>query len=178
MATTRGHLNGAWLGRSMAMMALIVTIGLPQAVRAGVPQPPPVIDPGPEPSPGTLCNYGFCSGPLTPVAIDIMPGTVPNCFNNDGHGVIPVAILGSATFDVTRINVASVRLQGLLPKLSGNGTPLASVEDVNRDGVPDMVIHFQDVAGTFPSGARWAALTGLNVLSLPFYGFDTVCIVH
>jgi hypothetical protein len=28
------------------------------------------------------------------VPIDIKPGSYPNCFNNDGNGVIPVAILG------------------------------------------------------------------------------------
>jgi hypothetical protein len=161
----------------MALMALIVTLCLPQAVRAGVPAPPPGGDPGPEPSFDTLCNYHICSAPPMHVAIDIKPGTVPNCFNNDGHGVIPVAILGSATFDVTRINVASVRLQGLLPKLSGTGTPLASLEDVNSDGVPDMVIQFQNVAGTFASGASWAAVTGLLVSGQPFGGFDPVCIV-
>ena len=36
-----------------------------------------------------------------PVAIDIKPGSDPNCFNNDGHGVIPVAILSSTDFDAT-----------------------------------------------------------------------------
>ena len=38
--------------------------------------------------------------PVLQVAIDIKPGSDPNCFNNNGNGVIPVAILGSASFDV------------------------------------------------------------------------------
>ena len=34
----------------------------------------------------------------TDVEIDIKPGSDPNCFNNNGHGVIPVAILSSNNF--------------------------------------------------------------------------------
>ena len=35
------------------------------------------------------------------VGIDVKPGSCPNCFNPTGHGVIPVAILGSDVFEVT-----------------------------------------------------------------------------
>ena len=43
-------------------------------------------------------------GTLVQVDIDIKPGSDPNCFNVNGNGVIPVAILGSANFDVTRVD--------------------------------------------------------------------------
>ena len=37
-------------------------------------------------------------------AIDIKPGSDPNCININGHGVIPVAILGSEDFDVSLVD--------------------------------------------------------------------------
>src|SRR2546428_1197424 len=38
---------------------------------------------------------------------------VPNPINVGARGVLPVAVLGTATFDVTTIDPASVRLQGV-----------------------------------------------------------------
>jgi hypothetical protein len=54
---------------------------------------------------------GPCSTPE--VEIDIKPGSYPNCFNINGHGVIPVAILGSADFDVAQIDVTTLDFAGL-----------------------------------------------------------------
>ena len=51
------------------------------------------------------------------VGIDIKPGSDPNCFNNNGHGVIPVAILGTVDFDVGTVDATTVKLEGL----SGRG---------------------------------------------------------
>lgn len=63
-----------------------------------------------------------------PVTIDIKPGSEPNCFNNDGHGVIPVAILGSAEFDVTTIDAGSVMLEGLAVKAVGKSNKLHTMK--------------------------------------------------
>ena len=49
------------------------------------------------------------------VAVDIRPGSCPNPLNCRSNGVLPVAILGSATFDVTEIDPATVRLAGVAP---------------------------------------------------------------
>ena len=38
------------------------------------------------------------------VEIDVKPGSDPNCFNINGHGVIPVAILGDSNLDVADID--------------------------------------------------------------------------
>ena len=45
--------------------------------------------------------------------IDIKPGSDRNCFNSNGRGVIPVAILGTVDFDVAAIDAATVKLEGL-----------------------------------------------------------------
>lgn len=42
------------------------------------------------------------------VVIDLKPGSDPNCFNVDGNGVIPVAILGASDFDVSDIDTTSL----------------------------------------------------------------------
>ena len=45
-----------------------------------------------------------CFKAVLPVRIDIKPGSDPNCFNNNGHGVIPVAILTTDTFDAASVD--------------------------------------------------------------------------
>ncbi len=46
-------------------------------------------------------------------AIDIKPGSCPNPFNGKSRGSVPVAIIGSADFDVTTVDPASVALAGV-----------------------------------------------------------------
>lgn len=112
------------------------------------------------------------------VDIDIKPGSDPNCFNNDGHGVIPVAILGAADFDVTQVDPSTVQLEGLSVASKGkSGKLMAHVEDVNGDGFDDLVLQIEDVAGTFTSGSGTATLTGNLFDGTPFEGSDDICVV-
>ena len=55
------------------------------------------------------------------VLIDIKPGSNPNCVNINSHGVIPVAVLGSAVFDAAQIEPASLNFAGLTARVKGNG---------------------------------------------------------
>jgi hypothetical protein len=112
------------------------------------------------------------------VAIDIKPGDDANCVKNDGHGVIPVAILGSANLDVTEINPATVQLAGLAVKTVGKSEKLlAHIEDVNADNFPDLMVQIQDNGGAFSSGTTTATLTGMLFDGTPIEGMDTICIV-
>jgi streptogramin lyase len=65
-----------------------------------------------------LCDVTICTG-IEPVAIDIKPQSCPNPFNvrNEGldDAVLPVAILGTADFDVATVDPASVELEGVSP---------------------------------------------------------------
>lgn len=45
--------------------------------------------------------------------IDVLPTSCPNPVNVTQQGLLPVAILGSSDFDVTDIDVATVRLEGV-----------------------------------------------------------------
>lgn len=58
--------------------------------------------------------------------IDIKPGSDLNCINLGSEGVVPVAILGSATFDVTEVNQTTLQFEGsaALTKETGLNFPL------------------------------------------------------
>jgi len=111
------------------------------------------------------------------VAIDIKPGSDPNCINNNGHGVIPVAILSSPEFDATQVAPLTVSLEGQAVRVRGNGQPQASAEDVNGDGLDDLVVQIQDVDGTFQEGDTTATLTGETFSGTQIEGTESICIV-
>ena len=111
------------------------------------------------------------------VDIDIKPGSDPNCFSNDGKGVIPVAILGSADFDATTVDPATVELGGLGVKVAGkSGKLLAHTEDVNGDGLLDLVVQIRDVDGAFLLGDTSATLTGNLFDGTHIHADDSICI--
>lgn len=65
---------------------------------------------------------------LVPVElpVDIKPGSCPNPFNAASKGVLPVAVLGTEDLDVSTIDPASIRLNGVAPLRSSYedvGTP-------------------------------------------------------
>ncbi|MBN1930462.1 MAG: hypothetical protein JW786_02495 [Desulfobacterales bacterium] len=120
------------------------------------------------------------------VGIDIKPGSYPNCFNINGHGAIPVAILGSVVLDVNQIDIGTIQFGGLDVRVKGNGTPQCSVEDVSGDftspegapdGIPDLVCHFVDDAGSWSPDNGTATLTGMLVDGTKIQGTDEICIV-
>jgi hypothetical protein len=49
------------------------------------------------------------------VALDVHPTSCPNPLNTNGPGTYPIAILGTASFDVHCIDVSSVKLEGVCP---------------------------------------------------------------
>jgi hypothetical protein len=125
-----------------------------------------------------IYNAGSAGKCKIQVDIDIKPGSDPNCFNNDGHGVIPVAILGSATFDVASVDPGTVQLDGLSVRARGKSNKLlAHVEDVNGDGFDDLVVQIEDADGTFSTGSGIARLTGALFDGTAFYGTDDICVV-
>lgn len=113
------------------------------------------------------------------VDIDIKPGSDPNAINNDGKGVIPVAILGSETFDVSQILPDTITMEGLALKTVGKADKLLyHYEDVNEDGFEDLVVQIQDEDGVFEPGEGEATVTGLLVDGRTFTGTDSIIVVH
>lgn len=111
------------------------------------------------------------------VAIDIKPGSDPNCFNINGHGVIPVAILGSSDLDVSDINVDSLSFGGLKVRVRGNKGPLSSIEYSNDDEFFDLVCHFEDDPQNWTPNNDTAEVTGELLDGTPIRGTDSICIV-
>jgi len=115
---------------------------------------------------------------VTVVDIDIMPGSDSNSINNNGHGVIPVTILGSQYFDVTEIDAGSVALEGMAVRVVGKSNKLlAHYEDVNRDAFLDLVVQIEEIDGTFEVGDSTATLTGNLLDGTPIEGQDSIRIV-
>lgn len=111
------------------------------------------------------------------VGVDIKPGDANNTFNNDGSGVLPVAILGSAELDVTAVDPLTVTLQSLRVKVTGKGHVLASYEDVNGDGHADLVLQIDDTDAVFQEGDAFATLEGRLYDGTPIVGSDAIRLV-
>lgn len=140
-----------------------------------------MVNPGLVPPAEWIPDLHFAPGDagLISVEIDIKPGSYPNCFNNNGHGVIPVAILSSPTFDATQVDAATVELEGLAVSVRGKSNKLmAHQEDVNGDGLVDLVVQIEDVDDWFNSGEDSSAtLTGTTFDGTEIEGTDSICIV-
>ena len=130
----------------------------------------------------TFVSDGSFTGTMTPmvpnqVEIDIKPGSDPNCINSDGHGVIPVAILSSADFDATQVDPTTVSLDSQKVRVVGKGNTQAHIEDVNGDGLDDLIAQIEDLDGTYQAGDISATLTAATFDGTAIVGTDTLCIV-
>jgi hypothetical protein len=121
------------------------------------------------------------------VGTDIAPGGAPNAVNLKKKGSLPVAILSTSTFNATLVDVSSVRLGDG----DGNDTPaekqkgryVTRMEDVNKDGLMDLVVSF-NVQDLISNGDLTASTTALVIRGFQgtgtcvnFRGTDTVVVV-
>jgi hypothetical protein len=88
---------------------------------------------------------------LTVVPVDIKPQSCPNPLNIKSKGVLPVAILGKADFDVATIDPASVALEGVAPlrwAIEDVATPVGTdagdcgCTTAGPDGFADLTLKF------------------------------------
>lgn len=115
---------------------------------------------------------------LLNVDVDIKPGSDPNCVNINGHGVIPVAILGGEYFDVMEIDAGSVQLEGMSVKVTGKKAKLlAHYDDVNYDGYTDLMVQIEDSNAILAENATTATVTGYLLDDTPIEGVDSICLV-
>jgi len=153
---------------------------------------------------GDIVGYGLTSdGNIsafvlyvpTALALDILPDSCPNDFtvNLESEGRLPMAILGSATFDVSTIDVKTISIGGVAfplkaPSILDVSTP-AGAEDcacqISMDGYADLVLHFsqRDVIqalglDTMASGAVVPiTVEGQLLDGTPFEATDCVTLV-
>jgi len=111
------------------------------------------------------------------VAIDIKPCSDVNSINLGSNGVVPVAILSTATFDATKVDPGSVTLAGAQVKVKGKGSYQASVQDVNGDGRKDLVVQVVTNALELTAGDTRAFLEGKTFGGQRIIGVDTIRVV-
>lgn len=125
----------------------------------------------------SLSPFVICEPAWIPVEVDVKPGDDVNPINPKSPGTIPVAILGSADFDVAEIDPYSLSFAGLAVRVLPNGRAQCSFEDVNGDGYIDLVCQFlNDRSAWFP-GMTTAALTGSLWDDTAIQGSDQIRLV-
>lgn len=114
--------------------------------------------------------------------VDIKPGSYPNSINiKRATGVIPVAVLGSAYFDVTMTDVTTLVFGpgGALPAhdLTDPLTYSDHLQDVNEDGYMDLVSHYPVAETGLTKDDTEACISGVTLAGIPIAGCDSVRIV-
>jgi hypothetical protein len=152
------------------------------AIDAGTPDcPPPSTDQRGVTRPqGAACDIGAFELELATalVEIDIKPGSDSNPIQPYGRGILPVAILGSETFDVMDVDVTTLALgpDAGAPShdLTKPGLFEDHLRDVNDDGFTDLVSHYRtQETGISPDNAE-ACITGDLLDGTPFEGCDVI----
>jgi hypothetical protein len=82
---------------------------------------------------------GASEHPRSDVAIDVLPGNSDNVVNPSSRGALPVAVLGSARFDVDRVDPETLRFG---PEDAPARTLQPNHRDVDADGHLDLVGHY------------------------------------
>jgi len=127
-------------------------------------------------------NVFTTSAPVPePVSIDIKPGSDPNSINPKSQGNIPVAILSTQEFYAPEM----VNKDSLTFGFEGDEKSLAFCnsegEDVNGDGLEDLVCHFYTQLTGFRCGDTEGVLNGITTdgitMNTPIEGKDSVRIV-
>jgi hypothetical protein len=125
--------------------------------------------------------------PITPptptvgVQIDIKPGSDSNPINPSGRGNLPVAILGSDTFDAMDVDATTLALgpDAAAPShdLTKPGVFEDHLRDVNDDGFTDLVTHYQTQQTGILREDLEACITGDLLDGTPFEGCDAIRVI-
>jgi len=130
-------------------------------------------------------GIGILYDPIPPeclvisVDVDIKPGSYPNSINLGSKGLIPVAILSNDEFDATTVNPETIELVGAGVAVRGKGSKyMAHEEDVNQDGLLDLVVQVETEnlnPDSFQDG--YAIVTGTTYDGQDIKGSDEIVIV-
>ena len=119
-----------------------------------------------------------------PVMVDVKPGDNPNVINRDSHGVVPVAILSTESFDARDVDPKTITLANASVKVKKNGTMMVAFEDVNEDGLVDLLFHVSTQDLQLEESDSELVLEGqtldktLDATPVKVKGSDSVRVIH
>jgi hypothetical protein len=118
----------------------------------GAPLPPDRISQNEVTIEYAAAHHLLSGPPITLSAIARYGCTSPFIFKH-GNGVVPLAVLGSASFDVTTIDVSSLSFAGAFPRAT-------DVSDVNGDGFLDLQVMVAQSETNLTTANTTAILSG------------------
>jgi hypothetical protein len=108
-----------------------------------------------------------------PVAIDVKPGNPGNLVDPFSTGMLPVALLGSATLDVRDVDVETLAFgPAAAEPVRGDAGP--ALRDVDADGLVDLVVAFPIQETGIAAGDTEACLSGRVQEGPPLQGCDAI----
>ena len=108
-------------------------------------------------------------------AIDIKPGSDPNSINPSSNQRISVGVFSTDTFDATQVDVTTVAFG---PNGATEAHGRNHIEDINNDGIADLVLHFETQATGIQCGDTEATLTAQTVGGAAIAGSDAINTVN
>jgi hypothetical protein len=117
----------------------------------------------PEPAPGP-------EPPPPPSDGQVSAAARPAKINPKSRGTTPVAIFGTASFDAGTVDPTTVSLNGVPVKIKPNGEPMASLEDVDGDGILDLLIHVDTQALVASATGTMAAASASSTMEVVLEG--------
>jgi len=121
---------------------------------------------------GLISDLDFSRAVVERVDLDIKPGGDPNSVNPSLDGILPVAILGSATVDVADVDATTLAFGPRGAGLAHYRGP--HFEDVDGDGLTDLLGHFRIENTGIEFGDMEACVTGELLDGTPFQGCDSI----
>jgi uncharacterized delta-60 repeat protein len=105
---------------------------------------------------------------IVEVSVDVKPDDAANVVPLQANGVISVAILTTSAFDATSVDPATVCFVRDCTEKHGTG----HLEDVNGDGRPDLLLHYETQETGIAAGDTQACLTGKTYAGVAIHGCD------
>ena len=125
-----------------------------------------------------LSRFAIGEVPQPPAEIDIDPWSDQNLIYPFSQLLIPVALLGSDTFDVADADVSTLTFgpdeASPVFDLTNRWFYWLAHWDVNHDGLKDLLAYSRTPETGIALGATEACLTGEKVNGMPFEGCDVI----